>query len=55
MPQSTQPTEPLTKSGSSETAKPASQGLLDLGDDTPLLCPYQRAGIQDGEECEACQ
>lgn len=29
--------------------------LLDLDDDTPRLCPYQRAGLEDGEACEACQ
>lgn len=58
---STQPTEQQIKSESfvtSELGQPlphAAPVLVDIFSDEPLLCPYQRAGIQDGEDCEACQ
>lgn len=38
------PTEPVPPT----TAPP----LLDLSDDTPLVCPYQKIG---DDICEACQ
>lgn len=56
-------TEQMIKSVNSETSEPVQPPphvepgnvLVDIFSDEPLLCPYQRAGIQDGEDCEACQ
>lgn len=58
---STRHTEPQTRSESfatSELGQPlphAAPVMVDIFSDEPLLCPYQRAGVQDGEDCEACQ
>lgn len=57
----TPPTEPQTKSESFATSElgqplpPDVPVMVDIFSDAPLLCPYQRAGVQDGEDCEACQ